>query len=145
MRTHTALLLASVVSIVATAGCVTREEIRIRDDYVGWVAVQYENPECAALPTKKGKRLIDIPSSGTLCTSTSSPSGTRWTRTYYVDNEGSRRELHSTGWGEGGMIWAESGPSEGSSVNGPVYPEIRFFVGTEAEFRGTNENQDDGT
>jgi hypothetical protein len=145
MRPRSALLLASIVSIVATSGCVTREEVRIPDDYVGWVTVQYENPECSALPTSNGTRIVGIPSSGTLCTSTASPLPTRWVRSYYVDNEGSRRELRSTGWGEGGMIWAESGPSEGTSVNGPVYPEIRFFVGTEAQFRATYEANNDGT
>jgi hypothetical protein len=142
MRTRSALVLAS-IGIVVTSGCVTREEVWIPDDYVGWVTVQYENPECSALPTSKGTRIIGVPSSGTLCTSTSSPLSTRWVRSYYVDNDGSRRELRSTAWGEGGMIWAESGPSKGTSVNGPVYPEIRFFVGTEAQFRATYEDRDD--
>ena len=112
MRTPVPLLLASMIAALATSGCVTREEIRIPVDHVGWVTVQYENPNCPALPTREGKRIISIPSSGALCTSTPSPSGTRWVRMYYVDN-GSNLELRSTGWGEGGMIWAESGPSEG--------------------------------
>ena len=58
MRTRSVLLLMSIVSIVDTSGCVTREEIQIPDGYVGWVTVQYENPECSALPTSKGTRII---------------------------------------------------------------------------------------
>ena len=135
------LLLASIVCAMITSGCVTREEFQIPADYVGWVSVEYENPDCPALPTSGGKRIINIPPSGTLCTSTPSPLATRWVRTYYVDND-SRLELRSTGWGEGGMIWAGSGPSEGTSIHGPVYPEMRFFVGTEEQFRETYESQE---
>ncbi len=138
MRIPGPLLLASILAALGTSGCVTREEIRIPVDHVGWVTVQYNNSNCPALPTSEGKRIISIPSSGALCTSTPSPSATRWVRTYYVDN-GSHLELRSTGWGEDGMIWAESGPSEGTS-----YPEIQFFVGTEAQFRATYEGQEGG-
>lgn len=97
----------------------------IPEGYVGWVNVHFEVREAPALPIEEGRYLFKVLPSGQLSTSTRLEGGTASDDYYYVSTQGLRRKLESSGWGEGGMIWAQSN----SEVN------LRFFVGTEGQLQ----------
>ena len=69
---------------------------------------------------------IRVHANGTACTSVRAYPKTAWfSKFYYVDDGKRTAELRPTGWGQGGMIWAESTEIDGR--------EYRFFVGTEKQ------------
>jgi hypothetical protein len=102
----------------------------IPDGYVGWVNVHFEVDGEPALPTEGGHYLFVIPRNGTLRTSSRLEGGVANDDFYYINAKGNRQKLESTGWGEGGMIWAES---TGNDNEGKIYE--RFFVGTEKQLK----------
>jgi hypothetical protein len=117
--------------LLTSAGC----EKRRRPDrylfpagYVGWVETTFGAPSAPALPIEDRFFLIRVPENGRVQTSTLMEYG--WAKDeYYYEDDGRRQALRSTGWGQGGMIWAgEIGSTGGRGTE-------RFFVGTEAQWK----------
>jgi len=102
----------------------------IPDGYVGWVNIYFEVQDKPPLPVEERHYLFNIPSTGELQTSSRLVGGIANDDYYYVDQHGNRHKLESTGWGDGGMIWAET---TGNDDRGNVYE--RFFVGTEKQLK----------
>jgi hypothetical protein len=102
----------------------------IPEGYVGWINIYFEVKDAPALPVEEGHYLFRIPSAGELRTSSRLEGGMAKDDYYYVDKRGNRRGLESTGWGKGGMIWAES---TGDDENGMI--NERLFVGTEQQLK----------
>src|SRR5438309_134376 len=83
-RKYASSVLAAVV--VVTAACLekTRTPVvyEIPSGYVGWVRIDFEQPDAPALPVRSGERIIRIPTSGML--RTSSPFETGVAKDEYV-------------------------------------------------------------
>jgi hypothetical protein len=105
-------------------------------DFVGWVEVNYGARNMPALQIEDGVLIFRIPSDGVLATSSALEEGWAKDQYFYYSQDGSITELRDTGWGKGGMIWANSvgaqQPVRGSSA---VNFTERFYVGTEEEYR----------
>jgi hypothetical protein len=122
-------------TVVVASFCREAEiiDIEIPDGYVGRIHVDYNVRDCR---TKNGffKNVVTVGSNGRGCTSRRNSGRAAWSRFYYVDLQGRRvRELHSTGWGGGGHIWAETSTLSGS--------DYEFFVGTEGQYKATYEKR----
>src|SRR2546425_8241268 len=79
--------------------------------------------------------VIPVGPSGDGCTSSGSPLQVwRYTRYQSVGADGSYAEIHETGWGQGGRIWAGSFADKQSSI---PYPQEQFFVGTESDLHNS--------
>jgi hypothetical protein len=111
-------------------------KILIPANYVGWVEVNYGAREMPALQIKDGVLIFPIPSDGILATSSALEQGWAKDQYFYYSQDGSITELRDTGWGRGGMIWANSVEAQ-QPVNGssPVNFTERFYVGTEENYR----------
>ncbi len=98
----------------------------IPQGYAGWVRVQFGVAGCQDSKTEI-RTTIKVRADGTACTSVRAYPKTAWfSKFFYVKNGKRTAQLRPTGWGEGGMIWAESTEIDGH--------EYRFFVGTEKQF-----------
>jgi hypothetical protein len=98
--------------------------------YVGWVRIEFEQPEAASLPKREGRLVIRIPPSGVLRTSSSFEVG--WARDRYLAySVQGVTELPLTGWGGGGMIWGQFNGT-GTGEHGRTHE--MFFVGSEAAY-----------
>jgi len=83
------------------------------------------------LPVEDGYYLVKLPTQGHIQTSSDIEYG--WaTDEYYYYSNGEREVLASTGWGEGGMIWAQTNGTR-YGPDGPV--NEYFFVGTEEQYK----------
>ena len=102
----------------------------IPDGYVGWVNIYFLVKDAPELPVEEGHYLFRISASGELRTSSRLEGGMAKDDYYYIDTQGHRRKLESTGWGKGGMIWAEI---TGNDEKGMIFE--RFFVGTEEQLK----------
>lgn len=102
----------------------------IPNGYVGWVNIYFEIKDAPALPVEEGRYLFKISPTGELSTSSRLEGGIAKDDYYYVDKQDRRRRLESSGWGEGGMIWAEI---TGNDEKGMIFE--RFFVGTEEQLK----------
>jgi len=98
----------------------------IPDGYIGQVRIEYRVKGAPKLPIENGYFLLKVPDSGRLQTSSVMQDGWASDEYYYVSKKG-RREIKFTGWGEGGMIWADSMEPHGANE--------KFFVGTEQQWR----------
>jgi hypothetical protein len=105
----------------------------IPEGYVGWLTVKYQVRSAPALPIEDGRYLVIFPVSGQTQTSLEQEYGWANDEYFYYSPDGKRRLLRVTGWGGGGMIWAESTGKD--VVNGDEVIFGRFFLGTEEEFR----------
>jgi len=65
----------------------------IPDDYTGWVIVEYAVPGAPALPEQRGERVIRLPESGKLRTSSPQTTGIVHNRFYFVDGTGTRTPI----------------------------------------------------
>ncbi|MFK7601781.1 DUF6843 domain-containing protein [Deinococcus sp. SM5_A1] len=113
--------------------------------------VEYEVKGAPSLKLLDGYRVFPVSSNGLFKTSSGQPQG--WAQDVYkfVDARGKFTDLPQTGWGKGGPVW-------GASVNGgkvsvssaregqeaiicrfQTLPSLKFFVGTEAQFRALPE------
>lgn len=112
--------------VLVVSGCADRTfTVEIPNGYVGWVTVQFNNQGCGDTKTAT-RTTIKVRPDGTGCTSVRAYPQTSWFATFFYVVDGKRvKELKPTGWGEGGMIWAESTEIDGH--------EYRFFVGTEQQ------------
>jgi hypothetical protein len=97
----------------------------IPSGYVGWVTVTFGVNRCP--PTKTATMTtILVGADGRACSSLARyPARWAFSRFYYARNGRRIAKLQPTGWGKGGMIWAESTETDGH--------EYRFFVGTETQ------------
>lgn len=154
----TLLLCAFSVSVA----CQEKERVPNRylipNGYVGWVKVCYKVKDAHPLPIEEGHYLFTFPSSGVLNTSSDTEYGWAVDEYYYYSADHSRTKLESTGWDEGGMIWAESVGQSGKAPLGVSSSKdiaeenktfySRFFVGTEAEYtaygRWVNDDEKSG-
>jgi len=111
--------------VLLASGCSDRAFLfEVPDGYVGWVTVQFNKSGCADTRTLM-RTTIRVRADGTACTAVARDPVTTFSEFYYVANGKRTKELKPTGWGEGGMIWAESAEIDGH--------EYRFFVGTEKQ------------
>ncbi len=101
-------------------------------NYVGWIEVEYGQTTAPVLPMNKGALICQIPADGILVTSTPLEQGWAKDEYFYYSQDGSVSELRDTGWGKGGMIWANTVEGCGSA---PVQLTERFYVGTEESYR----------
>jgi hypothetical protein len=109
---------------------------RLPPNYQGWVAIEYERPDCPPLKTEGLFVVIPIGASGDGCTSSPSPftGGLRYTQYQSVGAGGAVTVIHATGWGRGGRIWAGSFAFKQTLI---PYPIEQFFVGTESELKNS--------
>ena len=107
----------------ALIGCNTRTPDRwqLADRYVGWVVVQYENPNCPPLALAGGYNILRIPESGRLCTSSRQPDGEAFDRFEYVKSDGGIEEIDQRS-----MVWGGKTSSAHRTF---------VFVGGEQRFR----------
>lgn len=103
--------------------------VEIPDRYVGWVTVKFDQAGCGGSRSVT-RTTIKVRGDGSGCTSAARFPHTSWSaRFVYVAEGRETRDLPVSGWGEGGMIWAES-----TEVDGREY---RFFVGSEGELQAS--------
>lgn len=65
----------------------------IADGFTGWVTVEYAVKGAPPLPVKDGKRIITVPKSGIVRTSSPQEFGVINLRFYYVDGEAKRAPI----------------------------------------------------
>src|SRR5262249_19045994 len=75
--------------------------------YIGWVKIEYGR-SAPPLEISNGKYVCRIPAGGVLATSSPLEEGWAKDEYFYYSEDGSTEVLPDTGWGGGGMIWAES-------------------------------------
>ncbi|WP_051655122.1 DUF6843 domain-containing protein [Deinococcus marmoris] len=133
-------------------GCVvfpkrTPDLFLIPQGYSGWVLVEYEVKGAPSLKLLDGYRVFPVSSNGLFKTSSGQPQG--WAQDVYkfVDARGKFTDLPQTGWGKGGLVWGgsvsggEVGVSfaregkEAITCEIQTSPSLKFFVGTEAQYR----------
>jgi hypothetical protein len=107
----------------------------IPDGYVGWITIRHAE-DAAPTTLLRGERVYEIPSSGTLATSTGIENGSARDEYFYYASDGSLRPLPESGWGGGGLIWGD-GIEQSVGSNGLVPKQFSqiFFVGTEEQFK----------
>lgn len=111
--------------LLLTTACSDRTfTFEVPENYTGWVTVRFRATGCSEKKTPT-RTTIAVRRDGTGCTSVRGYPTTSFSEFYYVRDGKRTKELPRTGWGEGGMIWAESTEIDGH--------EYRFFVGTEKQ------------
>ncbi len=100
----------------------------IPEGYKGWTRICFNLKDAPQIKEEDGRLVFRFDSTGKINTSSDLEEG--WAKDeYYYYNGTSRRELHSTGWGGGGMVWGEyTENKDGNYCSG-------FFVGTERQFK----------
>jgi hypothetical protein len=103
--------------------------------YVGWVQIEHVG-NAPPLAMANGKYTCQIPASGSVATSSPLEDGWAKDEYFYYSDNGSLEELPDTGWGGGGMIWAEnvSWAQEPNSSKPRRFIQ-RFYVGKEDQYR----------
>lgn len=120
---------ATCLFLLLVLGCTSprRVDYELNDGYIGWVEIRFGVLSCDSARKILGGEIIEIDNSGLGCSPMEKPT-TTFGHTYYVNPEGERvSQLESTGWGEGGMIWAQSSSDSDRT--------IEFFVGPEDRLR----------
>lgn len=121
---------AIITLTILLAACADRSfTVEVPDGYVGWVTVKFGQAGCRDSRTLT-RTTIAVRNDGTGCTSVPRFPQTSWLAHFvYVVDGRETRELPVTGWGEGGMVWAESTEIDGD--------EYRFFVGSEEQLQAS--------
>lgn len=108
----------------------------IPDGYEGWIKIDYNVRATPALLAVAGHRIIRVPASGYVQTSSDLESGWAFDRVRYQNGE----VLKASMAGEGGLVWGDvsewevvTGPMGTSHTTGRALNEC-FFVGSEAKF-----------
>lgn len=111
-------------------GCSERSfTVEVPEGYVGWATVQFGRAGCGDSRSTT-RTTIRLRPDGTGCTSVRRlPQTSFFQRFVYVSGDRETKELPITGWGEGGMIWAESTEIDGH--------EWRFFIGSENQLNAS--------
>jgi hypothetical protein len=133
------MLLVNLILVIAVAArivSVTQEKPRLSNRYLipagytGWVKVYYGVRDAKPFPTEGAYNVLVIPTDGELKTSSEVQYGWLSYDDYYTyQTDGTRSYLSKSGWGGGGLIWAESIAGDGSGS-----PYAMFFVGTQAQY-----------
>jgi hypothetical protein len=106
------------------------ERFLIPSGYTGWVRIDFRQPGAPALPLEDGHRVLKLTRDGILKTSSEIRPGRGEDEFYYYSGD-QRTHLSNAGVCKGGMIWGlETLVDERGSI-----PFIRFFVGTEDQYR----------
>ncbi|MGA3087369.1 MAG: hypothetical protein ABSD75_02080 [Terriglobales bacterium] len=106
------------------------ERFLIPAGYRGWVRVDFRQKTAPALPIENGRILLKLDEHGSLQTSSDPQVGHGHDDYFYYAGE-QRTSLSNAGVCKGGMVWqTETMVDERTST-----PFVRFFVGTEAEYR----------
>lgn len=140
--TFSLLLIGGIAIIVACQEKQRRpSRYLIPEGYVGWVRINFNVKGTPPIPIEEGHYLFKFPPSGLIETSSDLEYGWAKDEYYYYCGD-TRRKLESTGWGDGGMIWAGY---NGSSGNHPIETDIHagFFVGTEEEEKKYGSEKDE--
>lgn len=112
----------------------------ISDGYVGRVNIHFGVPAMPVTPISNGAYRFWIPNSGELFTGSAQEFGLAHDRYFYVNRNGSQREILETGSGAGGMIWNHSSGTFEQEGKKPDQIE-QFFVGTEDELHKLGESE----
>jgi hypothetical protein len=86
-----AWIAACVLSACAPAR--TPDHFLLPDGFTGWVYVRYDDPSCAPLDMRDGRRVVRIPADGRLCTSTTYETGSARDLYEYIRPDGTTRPL----------------------------------------------------
>jgi Family of unknown function (DUF6843) len=106
------------------------ERFLIPAGYTGWAHIDFRQKDAPPLPTEDGRLLLKLDAQGTLRTSSDPLSGHGKDDFYYYSGD-RRTPLSNLGVCKGGMIWqVETMVDERNST-----PFVRFFVGTEDQYR----------
>lgn len=95
------LLVAAAVAAASLTGCellekhASPEVIFVPANYTGWAVVEYSVPGAPPLPVVAGKRVLRVPPSGLLTTSSPMEFGIQHTEFYRVAADGTQRPLEN--------------------------------------------------
>lgn len=115
---------------------IVRHPVRylIPEGYVGWVKIKH-GEDADPLQMSNGEYICRIPANGILSISSKVEAGWARDEYFYYSPNGFLRELPDTGWGKGGMIWADHtdfpATPDGSL---PRHSTESFYVGTEEQY-----------
>jgi hypothetical protein len=125
--------------VLVIAGCKQARSpcvFEIPEGFTGWVLIEFGLTNCPPLLKRDGKLVFPIGRDGHFCTRSAPEFG--WAKDAHFSVGKSHTEIHSTGWGGGGLIWGGSnGNVQETGRADKTY--MNFFVGTEGQF--TNANQ----
>ncbi|MGO9405031.1 MAG: DUF6843 domain-containing protein [Terriglobales bacterium] len=108
------------------------ERFLIPTGYSGWVRIDFRQKGAPPLPMEDGRLLLKLDEHGTLKTSSAPLSGHGRDDFFYYAGD-RRTPLSNAGVCKGGMVWQiETMVDEPTST-----PFVRFFVGTEDQYRRT--------
>jgi hypothetical protein len=106
------------------------ERFLVPAGYNGWVRVDFRQKDASPLPMEDGRLLLKLDAQGGLKTS-SAPLAGHGNDDFYYYAGGQRTPLSNLGVCKGGKIWqVETMVDERTST-----PFVRFFVGTEDQYR----------
>jgi len=106
------------------------ERFLIPAGYNGWVRIDFRQKDAPPLPVEDGRLLLKLDAQGTLRTSSDPLAGHGKDDFYYYAGD-RRTPLSNLGVCKGGMVWqVETMVDERNAT-----PFIRFFVGTEDQYR----------
>jgi hypothetical protein len=114
----------------------------IPEGYVGWVRITFLKTGAPPLPIEDNYYLFKFPTSGLLATSSDMEYGVASDQYFYYCGD-TRRPLHETAWGGGGMIHAGYNGWSGDSYAERTDVHEGFFVGTEEQLRTVGAERDD--
>jgi hypothetical protein len=87
------LIAACLLSACASAR--TPNHYLVPDGFAGWAYVRYDDPNCAPLEMRDGRKVVRIPSNGRLCTSAPYETGVARDVWEYVRPDGTTKPLDS--------------------------------------------------
>lgn len=102
-------------------------------DYSGWVEVIYEQPGYPALQQKDNKIVYEVPPSGSIKTSSKNVSGSMVL--FYVEINGQKIELAKNVPMIHGLGTSSGGDTNADGIVEKIPERLRFFVGTEEQWR----------
>jgi Family of unknown function (DUF6843) len=106
------------------------ERFLIPSGYKGWARIDFRQKDAAPLAIENGRTLLKLDDRASLRTSSDPPSLHGKDEFFYYSGD-HRTPLSSRGVCKGGMVWqVETMVDERNST-----PFVRFFIGTEAEYR----------
>ena len=125
-----------VIACLLVAGCqeVTQVVFELPVGFRGWAHVAVDMPGCPPLEVRDGVTVFRIGPDGTACTSDGPRFGAQVVRYVYLDKQ--RTQLRASGWGGGGLVWADHGSAAVTYGGRFHWCSIGFFVGTEQELNG---------
>jgi len=106
------------------------ERFLIPAGFSGWARINFRQKGAPPLPMEDGRLLLKLNAQGTLQTS-SDPLAGHGSDDFFYYSDYSRTPLSNAGVCKGGMVWqVETMVDESTST-----PFVRFFVGTEDQYR----------